>query len=155
VLYIGTPFVAGLFAARGTGFAKSGAWAGTLVMFLSGLAILVALFVMPLDFSNVQEVPAYIPSGSDILRIRALTVLIDGGSLVLVRVLFGAILGGIGGPIGRMLYREPRSSFDYGETPYESYLPLTFSRELPRAAADSWQNRRYFSASPHGQPFEK
>ena len=57
-LYLGTPFVGGLLAARGTGFAKSGAWAGTLAMFLSGLAIVVALFFVPLDFSNVQGVAA-------------------------------------------------------------------------------------------------
>lgn len=153
-LALAAPLLAGLAAARGTGFAKSGVWAGVLVMFVSGLAILVVLFVTPLDFSNVQGVPAYF-SDSDILRIRALTVLIGGGFLMLARVIFGAIVGGIGGLIGRAFYREPRGGYDYGETPYESYLPLTFSHGPTRGAADSWQNRRYFGATRYDDIFVK
>ena len=158
-LYLGTPFVGGLLAAKGTGFAKSGAWAGTLAMFISGLAIVVALFLTPLDFSNVQGVGAYIPSSADTLRIHALVALIGGGAIVIGRVIFGAILGALGGLIGRMFYREPRSRYDYGESAYEIYLPLTLPGNLTRDAAtheryDPWQNRRYFVAPSPGQRFD-
>src|SRR5579885_3694158 len=115
-LYLGTPFVCGLLAARGTGMAKSGAWAGTLAMFLSGLAIAVALFLTPLDFSNVPNVGAYMPSGGDALRIHALVALIGGGAVVLARMLAGAILGALGGLCGRMLARRSRSSYNYADS---------------------------------------
>ena len=150
-LYLGTPFVCGLLAARGTGLAKSGAWAGTLAMFLSGLAIVVALFLTPLDFSSVPGAAAYIPSGAAALRIHALIALVGGGAVVLARMLAGALLGALGGLFGRMLARRSRSSYNYADSSYESYLPLTLPGSLASGAPryeryDPWQSRRYFVA---------
>ncbi len=154
-LSIGTPFVGGLLAARGTGYAGSGAWTGTLAMFLSGLAILVALFFVPLDFSSVQGLPAYIPSDSEILRIHALVALIGGSFVMLARVLFGAILGGIGGLIGRMLYREPRRTLDDDEADYEMYLPLIFpTSPVEESSPYGWQRRSESGLAARGMPFD-
>ena len=74
-------------------------------------------------------------------------------------MLFGAILGALGGLIGRMLYREPRGSYNYGESAYEIYLPLTLPGDLTHSASsreryDPWQNRRYFVAPSQGQRFD-
>src|SRR5262249_50281621 len=102
---VATLFVAGIFAARDTGLARSGASAGVLAIFVSCLVVLL-MYLLLFSETPRPSLAEFGISDEEFRRVATGYLIVSSMCGLAIGAALGAGIGALGGLIGRTLYDD-------------------------------------------------
>ncbi len=142
---------AGIFAARDSGMARSGARAGAMAMIISALVMILFDLLLP-----AREAPRADVSGAGAsVAFFSSYIFCTLPILLSIAGAFGASVGSLGGIIGRRFYRDPLPEpppMSVAEAQYLGILPVSNGPAMPGVPNAPYPGAPYPPPSPPGYP---